>query len=220
MAKFVAISDAVKSLSEVESRFGIRRNAEADFFGEWQADLPELSAADQSALARMGERLAYHRGEGELLEGAVMLLAVSPLLEVAGLYDPPFRMRAEAAVELAIDDGEEVLRGRIDVLILQGALWVLVVEAKKTMISARSALPQALAYMMTGTGVLPRFGMVTNGDDVVFVKLGVEREYGLSRSFSLYTVGSEVELAVRVLRRLGAIVASKGSVNVVGESLR
>jgi hypothetical protein len=97
------------------------------------------------------------------------------------------------------------LRGRIDVLILQGALWVLVVEAKKV-ISARSALPQALAYMMTGTGGLPRFGMVTNGDDVVFVKLGAEREYGLSRSFSLYTVGSEAELAVRVLRRLGAIV--------------
>jgi hypothetical protein len=206
MAKFVAISDAVKSLSEVESRFGIRRNSEADFFGEWQAGLPELSAEERSALARMGERLAYHRGEGELLEGAVMLLAVSPLLEVAGLYDPPFRMRAEAAVELAIDDGEEVLRGRIDVLILQGALWVLVVEAKKTMISARSALPQALAYMMTGTGDLPRFGMVTNGDDVVFVKLGVEREYGLSRSFSLYTVGSEAELAVRVLRRLGEVV--------------
>lgn len=205
MAKFVAISDAVKSLSEVESRFGIRRNSDADFFGEWQAGLPELSAEDRSALARMGARLAYHRGAGELLEGAVMLLAVSPLLEVAGLYDPPFRMRAEAAVELAIDDGEELLRGRIDVLILQGALWVLVVEAKKA-ISARSALPQALAYMMTGTGELPRFGMVTNGDDVVFVKLGEEREYGLSRSFSLYTVGSEVELAVRVLRRLGAIV--------------
>jgi hypothetical protein len=210
MAKFVAISDAVKSLSEVESRFGIRRNADADFFGEWQAGLPELSELDRLALARMGERLAYHRGEGELLEGAVMLLAVSPLLEIAGLYDPPFRMRAEAAVELAIDDGEELLRGRIDVLILQGALWVLVVEAKKTTISARSALPQALAYMMTGTGGLPRFGMVTNGDDVLFVKLGAgaadELEYGLSRSLSLYTVGSEVELAVRVLRRLGEAV--------------
>jgi hypothetical protein len=208
MAKFVAISEAVKSLSEVESRFGIRRNADADFFGEWQAGLPELSDLDRSALARMSERLAYHRGEGELLEGAVMLLAVSPLLEIAGLYDPPFRMRAEAAVELAIDDGEELLRGRIDVLILQGALWVLVVEAKKA-ISARSALPQALAYMMTGPGSLPRFGMVTNGDDVLFVKLGADRDYGLSRSFSLYTLGSEVELAVRVLRRLGAVVVEK-----------
>jgi hypothetical protein len=35
---------------------------------------------------------------------------------------------------------------------------------------------------------------------VVFLRLGAEREYGL------YTVGSEMELAVRVLRRLGAIV--------------
>jgi hypothetical protein len=64
--------------------------------------------------------LVYHRAEGDLLEGSVTLLAASPLLELAGLYDPPFRLRAEAAIEVTVDDGEEVLRGRIDVLILQG----------------------------------------------------------------------------------------------------
>ena len=146
MAEFAAIPEAVKSLTEVETRFGLQRNDEPEFFSEWQGDdLPELSVEEKAALVRMGERLAFHRGDGELLKGAVTILVASPLLEITGFCDPSFNMQAEASVELSLDDGEEVLRGRIDVLILQGLLWVLVVESKKTAISARSALPQALA---------------------------------------------------------------------------
>jgi hypothetical protein len=48
-----------------------------------------------------------------------MLLLVSPLLALAGFYDPPFRIKAESSVELVLDDDEEILRGRIDVLVLQ-----------------------------------------------------------------------------------------------------
>ena len=208
MAKFSAITNAVKSLTEVETRFGLRRNDEPEFFSEWQGELPELAESEMAALARMGNRLAYHRGDSELLEGAVTILAASPLLEIAGFYDPPFKMRAEASVELSLDDGEEVLRGRIDVLILQGLLWVLVVESKKTTISARSALPQALAYMMANVEPgQPRFGLVTNGDDVLLVKLRAmpEREYGLSRAFSIYTVPSELQQVLQVLKRLGQL---------------
>ena len=117
------------------------------------------------------------------------LLVASPLLELAGFYDRPFRMKAEAAIpygiaslhEIAIDDGEETLRGRIDILILPWQLWVIVLESKKTRISTRSALPQALAYMMANPDLdKPRFGMLTNGDDVLFVKLRTQPtpEYG------------------------------------------
>ena len=98
------------------------------------------------------------------------MLVASPLLELATFYDRPFRMKAEAVIEIAIDDGEETLRGRIDILILQNQLWVIVLESKKTRISMRSALPQALAYMMANPDLdKPRFGMLTNGDDVLFV---------------------------------------------------
>jgi hypothetical protein len=48
-------------------------------------------------------------------EGTVTLLLASPLLAIAGFYDPPFRVRAEVLVQLTLDDGEEVLQGRIDV---------------------------------------------------------------------------------------------------------
>ncbi len=211
MAKVIAVTDAIKSLAEAESRLNLSRTEDEAFFTEWLAELPSPSDSEQSALDTLRRRLLYHRADGELLEGSVTLLVASPLLELAGFYDPPFRMKAEAAVEIAIDDGEETLRGRIDILILQNQLWVMVLECKKTTISTRSALPQALAYMMANPDLdKPRFGMLTNGDDVLFVKLMAQPtpEYGLSRAFSIYTVRSELRSAFQVLKHLGQSITS------------
>ena len=214
MAKVIAITDAFKTLTEVETRFGVSRSEQADFFTEWREVLPTLSAAELDRLSLLRQRLLYHRADGDLLEGAVMLLVASPLLELAGFYDAPFKLKAEAAVEVTVDDGEEVLRGRIDALILQqdvsrNSFWVLVLEAKKTTISTRSALPQALAYMLTNTQAeLPTFGMMTNGDDVLFVKLTnqPEKRYSLSRVFSLYTLPEELRTVLQVLKRIGKAI--------------
>ncbi len=144
MAEVIAATKAVTSLTEVEARFGLCRSEDSDFFTEWQEALPEVSDRDRTTLSVLYRRLQYHRADGELLEGAVALLVASPLLELAALYDPPFKLKSEATVEIVIDDGEEILRGRIDALILQGQFWVLVLEAKKTTIPIRSALPQLL----------------------------------------------------------------------------
>ncbi len=206
MAKVIAVTEAIKSLTEAESRLNLSRTEDEAFFTEWQAQLPSPSDSEQTALDTLRRRLLYHRADGELLEGAVTLLVASPLLELAGFYDPPFRMKAEAAIEIAIDDGEETLRGRIEILIWQNQLWVIVLESKKTRISTRLALPEALAYMMANPDLdKPRFGMLTNGDDVLFVKLMAQPtpEYGLSRAFSIYTVPSELRSAFQVLKHLG-----------------
>jgi type I site-specific restriction endonuclease len=131
-------------------------------------------------------------------------MSISVSLTVYGfieIYDAPSKMKAEAAVEIAVDDGEEILRGRIDALILQQNFWVLVLEAKKKTISTRSALPQALAYMMANTQAnRPTFGMMTNGDDVLFVKLTTQPsgQYGLSRVFSLYTLPEELQSVLQM----------------------
>jgi Type I restriction enzyme R protein N terminus (HSDR_N) len=206
MAKVIAVTESIKSQEEAESRLNLSRTEDEAFFSEWQAELPSLSDAEQTGLDTLRRRLLYHRADGKLLEGGLTLLVASPFLEMAGFYDPPFRMKAEAAIEIAIDDGEETLRGQIDILILQNQLWVMVLECKKTTISTRSALPQALAYMMANPDLdKPRFGMLTNGDDVLFVKLMAQPtpEYGLSRTFSIYTVPSELRSAFQVLKHLG-----------------
>lgn len=214
MAKVVAITEAFKTLAEVEARLGFSRCEDASFFPEWRAPLPELNSAEQERLQVIRQRLLYHRADGDLLEGAVMLLVASPLLELAGFYDAPFKLKAEAAVEISVDDGEEVLRGRIDALILQQNFWVLVLEAKKTTISTRSALPQALAYMAANTQAeRPTFGLLTNGDDVLFVKLAAQTgsQYGLSRAFSLYTLPEELQAVLQILKRIGGEITAINS---------
>jgi type I site-specific restriction endonuclease len=121
-------------------------------------------------------------------------------------------MKAEAAVEIAVDDGEEILRGRIDALILQQNFWVLVLEAKKTTISTRSALPQALAYMMAKTQVKqPTLGIMMNGDDMLFVKLTAQpsEQYSLSRVFSLHTLPEELQSVLQILKQIGQAIAQK-----------
>jgi hypothetical protein len=144
MAKVIAVTDAFRTLAELQSRLGLSQAEQAGFFAEWRTDLPGLSTEERDGLKTdpeghrltvLRQRLLYHRADGDLLEGTVMLLVASPLLELAGFYDAPFKLKAEAAVEIAVDDGEEVLRGRIDALILQQDFWVLVLEAKKTTIS-------------------------------------------------------------------------------------
>jgi len=210
MTQTAAITDVITSLSKVESLFGLARIEDEQFFPEWSTELPEITDAEKASLDVLRRRYLYHRGEGDLLEGTVMLLVVSPLLALAGFYDPPFRIKAESSVDLILDDGEEILRGRIDVLVLQQQLWVMVLESKKTTLSVWSAVPQALAYLMANPHPdQPVFGMVTNGDDILFIKVTQKEtpQYNLSRVFALFTSARELYSILQILKRFGQAIA-------------
>ena len=205
----IAITEAITTLAEAERRFNLSRTEDETFFSEWQMSLPELSMTEQTALDQLRRRYLYQRSEGQLLEGTVTLLLASPLLTIAGFYDPPFRVRAEESVQLTLDDGEEVLQGRIDVLVLLNQLWVVVLESKKTALSVWAALPQTLAYLMANPQPeQPSFGMVTNGDDILFVKLvqTEQRNYALSRVFAPFASNQELHSALQILKRIGQVI--------------
>ncbi|MBD2197412.1 MULTISPECIES: type I restriction endonuclease [Calothrix] len=210
MPQTTAITEAITTLKDAEIRFNVTRNESEEFFTEWFTELPEITESEKASLDVLRRRYLYHRGEGDLLEGTVMLLVVSPLLALAGFYDPPFKIQAEASVELVLNDGEEILRGRIDVLVLQNQFWVLVLESKKTTLSAWSAIPQALAYLMANHHPnKPVFAMVTNGDDVLFIKLtqNPTPQYDLSRVFALFTSNRELYAILQILKRITHAIA-------------
>ena len=204
----IAITEAITTLAEAERRFSLSRTEDEAAFPEWQVSLPMLAAAEQMALDQLRQRYLYQRSEGQLLEGTVTLLLASPLLAVAGFYDPPFRVRAEASVLLTLADGEEVLQGRIDVLVLLNQLWVVVLESKKTALSVWAALPQTLAYLMANPQPeRSSFGMVTNRDEILFVKLvQAQRHYALSRVFSPFASSRELYSALQILKRIGQAI--------------
>ncbi len=168
MVSSVGITDTIKSLSDLQTRCNLCQADDDGFFHEWVDDLPELNQQEQAGITRIKQRYDYHRVDGLLLEGTINLLVVSPLLELAGFLDPPFRIRSPYGVALELDDPDETIRGFIDTLVVQEKLWILVVESKRTSIPVPAALPQLLAYMLTTPqSDRPVFGMATNGDEFV-----------------------------------------------------
>ena len=189
MVKSLSISKTIVSLADLHARLGLWRSGDRNFFTEWSEGLSELNESQQQALDRMKRRFDRHRDQGLLTEGTINLLLVAPLLELAGFYDEPFWVKAERSVEILLPQDEaedEVLRGRIDALVIQDQFWVLVVESKRTL-SFAAAIPQALTYMMaTPDRSKPIFSLVTDGDIFIFIKLDRSSgEYDLSDTFSL-----------------------------------
>ncbi len=209
MVSSIGITDNIKSLKDLQTRCNLTQADSDRFFYEWIDELPELNQQEQAGIARIKQRYDYHRVDGLLLEGTINLLVVSPLLELAGFLDPPYRIRSPYGVALELEDPDETIRGFIDTLVVQEKLWILVVESKRTSIPVAAALPQLLAYMLTNPqSDKPVFGMATNGDEFVFLKLTLTDtpQYDVSRTFSLFPRRHELAEVLRILKRMGQAV--------------
>jgi hypothetical protein len=207
MAQSLAINDYIDSLAEAETRFGLSYRSDPDFFTEWRAELPPLTSTEQQRLDLIKQRYLYHRQYGHLLEGGVNFIVIAPLLELAGFYDSPFRLRSEASIRIEIaDEDNTVYQGRIDSLIVQEHLWIVLVEAKRTSFSIDVALPQALAYMAADPAPnRPTFGLVSNGAYSMFVKLD-RQKYGFSDDFSLNRQRNELHGVLQILNHLNTLL--------------
>jgi len=197
-----AITEAITTIAEAEKRFQLSRNEANDFFTAWQDDRSEVTERDRADLAILWQRYVYQRSRGHLLENTIMLILISPLLALGGLYDDPFQIKAEESIKITVSDGEEILQGRIDALVITDRFWVIVVESKRSMLSLWSALPQALAYLMANPNPeYPVFGMLTNGDEMVFIQMK-DQKYAFSRVFSPLVAQSDLEAMLISLRSL------------------
>jgi hypothetical protein len=210
MVQAIPISEKI-TLKYLRENFNLQRNEERQFFPEWFENLPEISDTDRVFLDRVRSRYFYQLDEGTLLESGVKIMMMAPLLDVAGFYDAPFKMRFEPAVTLEVETQEEILQGRIDALVVQNQLWIWVLEAKRTTFSLGLGIPQALAYMLCNPNSdKPTFGVLTGGEDFIFIKL-VRQEapiYGLSPKFSILNEGNLSEV-LRIMRHIGQLIAGR-----------
>lgn len=211
MVETVAITKAITKLRDVHEKFGLSRENDPQFFKEWFENLPDVTEAEQTELEHLKQRYLYYIEDGEISEGTVNIIMISPLLNIMGLCDPPYRIRGEKSVRLQLrtedETGEIVLEGRIDALTLQDEFWLIVVEGKRGGFSVLQAVPQALTYMMaTPHPDRPIFGLVTNGYDYLFIKLmQPDRCYALSHNFTLLSNrDNNLQRVVRVIKKLAA----------------
>ncbi|KHG41724.1 MAG: restriction endonuclease subunit R [Aphanizomenon flos-aquae KM1D3_PB] len=196
-------------IAYLEARFDLEQTDNDGFFTEWLENLPEISDLEKQYLDRVKLHFLRLVKHPPLSEETVKLVVLSPLLSLAGFYDEPFLIRSESSIEIAVEDQEEVIKGRIDVLVIQQQLWLLVIESKKPAFSLLEAIPQALTYMLANPQpTRPVFGLVMNGSDFIFIKLSQinQPQYALSDQFTLLKRENELYQVFRILKKLGQIL--------------
>ena len=204
MAQTIAANEV--TLRELRESFGLKLTEDANFFSEWSVANVPLSKAEEQFLDRVKENFVGLMEDPPMLENSVKMVVLAPLLDLAGFYYKPFRIETEPSVEISTEDEDLVIRGRIDVLVLKDRLWLLVTESKWSDFSVTRAIPQALAYMLGNPAIAqPTFGMITNGNEFLFLKATRQpaAQYGNSRLFSLVNPNNELYGVLQVLKQLG-----------------
>lgn len=207
MVQTIAIEKV--TLYELEQTFGLQQTQENSFFHEWQEQLPALTPEEQQRLERV--RAAYQNLERRsVLENTVKLAVVAPLLDLAGFFLPPFYVETEKEVQIAVEDENIQLRGKIDVLVLKEQFWVLVIETKRAELSLKVGIPQALAYMFKGSPNRPSYGLVTNGSSFMFLKLVQQSQplYARSKEF-LLNQDQGLEKTLQIMKRLATLLSEE-----------
>ncbi|WP_445626306.1 type I restriction endonuclease [Nostoc sp. DSM 114167] len=195
------------TLAQLIDQFGLQRADYEQFFSEWQQDLPELSDLEKQSLNEVKAEY-LHLSRYQILEPVVKMVVLSPLLRLAGFYQPPFYIASEEEVRISSEDEGTIIIGRIDILVFHPPFWVLVIEEKRAEYSLEVAISQALAYMLANPGNdKPTFGFVTNGREFQFIKLTKQDtpKYELSYTLSLNR-GDDLHTVVKVLKRLAGLI--------------
>lgn len=190
------------TLYDVETRFNLHLIEDDRFFQDWLNDVPELSSAEKQRLDRVKQQYLY-LAKRQMLEEVVKIVVVSPLLDLANFFNPPFLITAEESVEINHEANNESIRGRIDFLVIQEELWVAVIETKQSNADVMVALPQTLAYMIASPNLeKPVFGLMMNARETIFVKMTREKKakYSLSKAYSLSNPGNEFYDVLRGLK--------------------
>lgn len=195
------------TLYDLENKFKLQLATDEQFFQEWKENLPEITDSDKQKLERV-KASYFNLAKRPMLEEMVKMVVLSPLLDMCGFYLPPFYSTSEESVTIADEDEGIVVKGKIDVLVLQNRFWVIVIESKRAKFSLEPGIPQALAYMLANPNPeQPLFGLVTNGSNFIFLKL-VKQEvpyYALSDEFTLRR-GNDLHTVLGILKRLGELL--------------
>ncbi|HBB30609.1 MAG TPA: type I restriction endonuclease subunit R [Cyanobacteria bacterium UBA9273] len=205
------------SLYELEEQFSLQPTDDP-CFTQWLSDSPSISESEKQALNRVRSNYFNLTKRRFMSEEAVKMVVLSPLLDLAGFYQPPFAIETETPIKISDEDEGVIVKGNIDVLVVQRQLWILVIESKATKFDVMTALPQALAYMLddpkrkllgSSTSYCPTFGLLVNGREFVFVKLTQQEtpQYSLSKAFSILTPEQDLYDVLHLLKNIGGLIS-------------
>ncbi|MFP4101525.1 restriction endonuclease subunit R [Coleofasciculus sp.] len=211
----LTVQALVIPIDELEQRFGLVEVEDTQFFQEWQNNLPELSDIEKQMLDKLKRGYFNLLKHPPLLENAIRMAVIAPLLFLADFYLFPFHIKAEKSVDISTEDEGLIVEGRLDVLVLKQHLWVAVIESKRAAYSIEAGLSQMLAYMLANPHPKqPSFGMISNGGSFLFIKLiqGQIPQYATSSQFDLRRKpGNDLYNVLSILKHLGELTQTNSN---------
>jgi len=197
------------SLEYLEEKFQLHEVNNETFFPEWFDNSVEITDLEKQYFDRVKASFLRLLKYPPLLENAVKIVILSPLLNLAGFLTEPFFVKTEESIEISLEDAGEIIRGRIDILVIQLRFWLLVIESKRSSFSLSDHIPQALSYMLANPHPeKPVFGLVTNGSHFIFLKLvkGDQLEYSVSYELSLLKRENDLYQVLRIFKRISQVL--------------
>jgi hypothetical protein len=198
------------SLEYLEEKFQLQEVNNETFFPEWLENLPEITDLEKQYLNNIKASFLRLLKYPPLLENAVKMVLLSPLLNLAGFFTEPFFVRTEESIEICLEDAAEIIRGRIDILVIQSQFWLLVIESKRSSFSLSDYIPQALTYMLTNPNPeKSSFGLVTNGSNFIFLKLTQvnQPKYALYDEFSLFKRENQLYQILQIFKKISQVLS-------------
>jgi hypothetical protein len=198
-------------LDEVRELLGfelIRQGRFEDFLG-----LQPLVSEEAEGLGVISSELFDYLENGRISEGQMQLVAIAPLLRLAGYSRSPIEYRVKEQIgSIYIEDRDTYIRGRFDIVAVnrrvqvdaQNLLWILVVESKNMGASEYVGIAQMLTYAYTSLARQEAvWGLVTNGANYQFfyIERGEKPTYRRMPSLNLL----DPEPSGRLLQVLKAI---------------
>ncbi|MDF5733782.1 MAG: restriction endonuclease subunit R [Rhizonema sp. PD38] len=175
--------------------------------------LESLTEFEQQEVSQIRNLFHSYYAAGKISEGQVKFLLLSPLIKLAGFYQPSIRITLEENIaDISVEDEDTIIKGRMDILAVNKTLgrtvttpfWILVIESKNTTVDAMEGLPQLLTYsyksLQRQTSV---WGLTTNGMryQFVYIQQGNPPTYQLLPDLSLIRPESTIEL-LQVLKAI------------------
>ncbi|MCU0567085.1 MAG: restriction endonuclease subunit R [Oculatellaceae cyanobacterium Prado106] len=201
------------SLFDLKEKFGLRAVQES-FLEQWSVPIQPLTELEQLQLARIISNYQNLSQRRPMSEETVKMVILSPMLDLAGFYQPPFDVETEKPIRITAEDEGAIVKGKIDVLIVQKKLWILVIESKQTGFDVMVALPQALACMLANPNATEQtYGLLVSGREFVFVKLNhaqpnqpSQPTYSISQAFSIIPPVSQIGTVLQHLKQLAQML--------------
>ncbi len=196
------------TLLQLTEKFGLQLVEDEQLFREWQDDLPEITEAEKQRLDRVKASYSNLIEDPPLLENTVKMVVLSPLLDLAGFYLPPFRIKSEKSIEISLENEGVIIKGQIDVLAVCNQFWVVVIESKQAAFSLEVGKSQLLTYMLANPyPERPTYGLLTNGNSFLFIKLIQSNtpQYLLSRLFYILNPGNDLYQVLRIFKHMAQL---------------